>query len=70
MTENSFISQYGRSPRVKHTRLRFRFNGSTNWWTEYFVELPGHARAEDWKRTLAPFAEIQEFESGVMPLPQ
>ena len=70
MTETAFIWTYGRSPRVKHTRLRFRFHGSTNWWTEYIVELPGHPRVEDWKRTLAPFAEIQEVGKGVLPLPQ
>lgn len=69
MTENAFIATYGREARVKHTRLRFRFHGATNWWTEYFVDLPGHARADDWRRKLSPFAEIQDVGKGVMPLP-
>lgn len=69
MTEGAFIWTYGQNARVKHTRLRFRFHGSDNWWTEYFVDLPGHADAETWRRTLAPFAEIQEVGKGQLPLP-
>jgi hypothetical protein len=73
MTERTFILTYGREARVKHSRFRFRFVGSDNWWTEYFVDHRGTSareQAESFRRTFVPFAEFEELvRPGVLPLP-